>query len=275
MTDETLEETASVEEQPVSEAVTETPSTTTETPATTEASTEQPSFTTRTYAGKYASADELERAYLDSQREASRMAGELSALKRSPAATTENQPKWKQLEAERNKWAQQLRRQDLSDQDRWQADEQVRLHDREIAYERAKHDLHQETTRNSASQRLEQDSLKVLNQYQPDLNNQQSALYQASADCYTKLVESGYPDNVNTKAMAVAYAAAVTGATVSSAVQKDRTSLMKTLNKNVKQAVVAGAGGPATVKSGGVTAADIDKMSDAEFAKYERGLLGV
>ena len=274
--DETLHETASVEEQPVSEAVTETPSATTDTTETTEVSTaEKPSFTTRTYAGKYTSADELERAYLESQREASRMAGELSALKRTPAAATENQPKWKQLESERNKWSQQLRRPDLSEQDRWQADEQVRLHDREIAYERAKHDMHQETTRSSASQRLEQDSLKVLSQYQADLNNTTSSLYQASADRYTQLVQAGYPEDVNTKALAVAYAAAVTGTTVSKAIQQDRSAMLKTLNKTARQAVVAGAGGPATVKPSGVTPKDIENMTDAEFSKYERSALGV
>ncbi len=273
--DETLDETASAEEQPVSEAVEPTPSASPEAPSQPEASLEQPSAPSRMFAGKYTSPDELERAYLEQNREASRMAGELSALKRTPDKPTASEPKWKQLESERNKWASQLRRSDLDDQARWEADNQVRLYDREIAYERAKHDMGQETTRSQAQQRLEQDSVKVLTQYEQDLNNQQSPLYQAAADRLGQLIQAGYPEDINTKALAVAYAAAITGASVSKAVQKDRSTMLKTLNQQVKQAVVAGAGGPATVKPGGVTAKDIEQMSDAEFAKYERRLAGV
>jgi len=273
--DETLDETAPDEGQPVSEAVEAIPSSSPDPSAQPDASTEQPSVSSRMFAGKYTSPDELERAYLESQREASRMAGELSALKRTPDKPAESEPKWKQLEAERNKWANQLRRSDLDDQARWEADNQVRLHDREIAYERARHDMGQDNVRSSAMQRLEQDSVKVLTSYQQDLNNTQSPLYQAAAERLGHLIQAGFADDVNTKALAVAYAAAVTGATVSKAVQKDRSTMLKTLNTQVKQAVIAGAGGPATVKAGGVTAKDIEAMSDAEFLKYERGLAGV
>ena len=274
--DETIDDAAS-QEQPALDAVSdETPVEATipleSAPA---APVAEPAFPTRLYAAKYQSADELERAYLDSQREASRMAGELSALKRteSPAATVE--PKWKQLDAERNKWAQQLRSPSLDEQQRWQADEQVRLYDREIAYERAKHDIAQQSTRSTAESSLERDSQEIFTQYEADLNNPQSALFQAAASRYQQLVSAGYPDSINTKALAVTYVAVKSGTGTAKAIQNDRSALLKTLNQNVKKAVVAGNGGPMAVKSNGVGAREISQMSDAEFAKYERTLLGV
>lgn len=278
--DETLNETASLEEQPVEEAVEGALSAEPEQPVEQEASAaEQPSFQTRMFAGKYKDADELERAYLESQREASRMAGELSALRRGADAGRPEgrgpEPEWKQLEAQRNQWAQQLRRMDLSDQDRWQAEEQVRLHDREIAYKRAMHDFSEQSTKQSASQALQQESAKVLDAYKQDLSNQTSPLYQAAAQRYQQLVLAGHPKDTNTEALAVAYAAAVTGTTVNKAVRQDRSAMLQTLNANMKKAVVTGAGGPAAIKSGHVTAKDIDRMSPAEFAKFEREMMGV
>ena len=274
--DETIDEAASLEE-PVSDAVTETP---VESPLPSASDTAtpvvEPAFPARTYAGKYQSADELERAYLDSQREASRMAGELSALKRTdPAVSASAEPKWKQLDAERNKWAQQLRRSDLDDSQRWNADEQVRLYDREIAYERAKHDIAQQSTRSTAESSLERESQEIFKQYEADLNNTSSPLYQVSLTRYQQLIAAGYPDNLNTKALAVTHAAVLSGADVAKAVQTDRSSMLKTLNQQVKKAVVAGAGGPSPVKSTGIGAKEIESMSDTEFAKYERRLLGV
>jgi hypothetical protein len=270
----TLDETAS-EEQPVPEAIADASSTETASPEPESASTEQPVFSARTYAGKYQSPDELERAYLDSQREASRMAGELAALKRTPETSNANEPKWKALDVERNKWAAQMRNPNLDERERSAADEQVRLYDREIAYERAKYDVSQQSTRHSAEQALEQDSVTLLNTYQTDLNNTMSPLYQAALSRYDQLVKAGHPDNLNTKALSVAYAAALTGAGAQKAIAGDRSAMLKTLQKNVKQAVVAGSGGPTPVKSGQTTARDIENMSAKEFAKYERGLLGV
>lgn len=281
MEDETLDETASGEEQPVQEAVAqetqEVVPAASETESEASAESEQPSATTRAWAGKYQSPEELERAYLEAQREASRMAGELSAFKKTGASPTlsQTEPKWKQLDTERNKWAQQLRNPDLTDQQRWQADEQVRLYDREIAYERAKYDIGQQSTRQSAEQELLSESQQVLSQYAPDLNNMSSPLYQAAAKRYESLIRAGYPDSDTTKALAVTYAASVTNTSVSKAVQQDRGKLLKTLNANVKKAVVAGAGGPTATTKRTVGAEDIDKMSDKEFAEYERRLMGV
>jgi hypothetical protein len=275
MADETLNETAS-EEQPVQEAIADASSTET---ATTEASTasttvEQPVTSSRTYAGKFRSDDELERAYLESQREASRMAGELSALKRTPDPATST-PKWKELEGERNKWAAHMRNPNTDEQTRIQADEQVRLYDREIAYERAKHDLSQQTVRAQAEGQLTQDTEKIFTTYKTDLDNPSSPLYQASMGCYQQLIHAGYPDSLNTKALAVAYAATLTGAGTTKAIAGDRSAMLKTLNQQVKQAVVTGAGGPTPTKSGAITAEQIDRMTPKEFAKYERQVLGV
>lgn len=231
--------------------------------------------------GKFKTVEDREHSYRELERKFHEQAGQLSELRRraesSPATKSveTSEPKWKQLESERNKWAQQLRRGDLDEQARWEADNQVRLYDREIAYERAKHDMSAETTRTTAQKRLEQDSTTILSKYEQDLNNQQSPLYVAASDRFNQLVEAGYPMDINTKALAVAYAATVTNTNVTKAVQQNRTAMLKTLNTQVKQAVIAGAGGPATVKAGGISAKDIEQMSDAEFAKYERGLAGV
>jgi hypothetical protein len=231
--------------------------------------------------GKFKTEEDREHSYRELERKFHEQSGRIAELTRrleqpsSPSTKNESDPKWKQLESERNKWAQHLRRGDLSEQDKWQADEQVRLYDREIAYERAKHDIAQQSTRQSAVQTLEQDSMKVLQMYQQDLNNSTSDLFQAASQRYGQLVQAGYPDDVNTKALAVSYAAAITGATVGKAVQQDRSAMLKTLNTNVKKAVVAGAGGPATVKSSGVSSKDIERMTPAEFAKFEQTLMGV
>lgn len=276
MADETLDETAS-EEQPVLEAIADASSTETASPDAESASgsPEQPAFSARTYAGKYQSPDELERAYLDSQREASRMAGELSALKRTTDPAVSATPKWKELEVERNKWAQYMRSPEIDEVKRAEAYDQVSRYDREISKQQARDEFQQESTRNMASQQLEQDSAKVLSTYQTDLNNTASPLYQASIFRFQQLVQAGYPDTLNTKALAVAYAAAITGVVDKKAIAGDRSAMLKTLNKQVKQAVVTGAGGPTATKSGGVTAEQIANMSPKEFAKYERQLLGV
>jgi hypothetical protein len=279
MEDETLEQTASEQEQPVVEAVApETQEAVAAPEATTEeasAETEQPPIGSRAWAGKYQSPEELERAYLESQREASRMAGELSALKKSPTMPQSAEPKWKQLEETRNRWAQHYRNPNLSESERIQADEQVRLYDREIAFERAKHEFETVSTRRTAEQQLETESLQVLQHYQTDLQNMSSPLYQAASSRLNQLLQAGYPENNTTRALAVAYAATQTGRDVKQAVQQDRGKLLKTLNTTMKKAVVAGAGGPASIKSGAVTAQDIDNMTEKEFAAYERKLLGV
>ena len=275
MSNETLEEVASVEEQPTSEAVaTDAVGTDVSAPDTvTDASvqTEQPSA--RLWAGKYKTPEETERAYLDSQREASRMAGELAALKRTPQEPSSLEPKWKQLESERNKWATQLRNPNVGETERYQADEQVRLYDREIAKQQAMSEYRTESRRTGAESRMERESNAVFETYRDQLADMSSELYTTAASRLQDLMDMGLPDTNATKALAVAHAAAITGTQTQKLVQQDRKTLLKTLNTQARQAVVAGAGGPTAVKSGGITAKEIDGMNDKEFQKYERDLL--
>lgn len=279
MSDETLEETAAPEEgQPAPEAVAdETPSAEVpEQPQTEEAPEDgQPSLMSRMYAGKYSSAEDLERAYLESQREASRMAGELSVLKKNPTPQASVEPEHKKLEVQREQWAQYLRQPNLSDEQRWNAIDQVSRYDRAIAKAEATFEFEQKSTRQSAERTLEQQGAQILSKYQQELSNTQSPLYQAAAPIYQQMLAAGQPENDWTRAMAVSMAVNATGRDTKAAIVKDRGTLLKTLNAAAKKAVVAGAGGPAAVKSGAITAKDIDDMSDADFAKYERGLLGV
>jgi len=277
MEEETLNETASPEgEQPVQEAPSDAPATDASPATETAEATPEVQPSGRQWAGKYQSPEDLERAYLESQREASRMAGELAATKRGTTTQPGAEPKYKQLESERQRWAQHLRNPNLSEQERWNADEQVRLYDREIAYERAVHDVQERTGRQTAAAQMEQEARQVISQYMNDLNNPSSQLYQAADQRFALLKQAGYPDNDATRVLAITYAAALTKTGMRSAVQNDRGDLMRTLNKKVKEAVVAGAGGPSAIPAAkGTTARDIENMSDAEFAKYERGLLGV
>ena len=276
MSNETLEDVASVEEQPTSEAVaTEMPGSDTPAPdlSATDASvlTEQPP--SRLWAGKYKSPEEIERAYLDSQREGSRMAGELSALKRTTPDPAVAEPKWKQLESERNKWAAQYRNTQIDESARQQADEQVRLYDREIATEQALSRYQQQSKRTDAESRMQRDATQVVEHYRHELSDTNSALYQTAAQRLQDMLDVGMPDTTSTKAMAIAYAAAVTGSQNKTLVQQDRKVLLQTLNTQARQAVVAGAGGPTTVRAAGVTAKDIEQMSPKEFLKYERDQL--
>ena len=276
MMNETLEDVASAEEQPTDEAVAiETPGSGTPAPdpSATDASvtTEQPPA--RLWAGKYKSPEEIERAYLDSQREGSRMAGELSALKRTPTDAASLEPKWKQLESERNKWAAQYRNPNVGESERYQADEQVRLYDREIAKQQAISEYRSESRRTGAESRMEQESTTVIEQYREQLSDTSSDLYRSAAQRLQDLLDMGMPDTNTTKALAISHAAAMTGSHTQTLVQQDRKTLLKTLNTQARQSVVAGAGGPTTIRATGVTAKEIEDMSHKDFLKYERDLL--
>ena len=276
MPDETLDETAPEEGQPVAEAVSDaSPDAAEPAPeATADASTTTEQPPARLWAGKYKSPEEMELGYLSSQQEASRMAGELAGFKKSPSTDSLTaEPKWKQLEGERNKWAQYLRNPNVGDAERNNADEQVRLYDREIAKQQALHEYRTESRRETAAVRLERESMQVIGQYQTELSDMQSPLYIAAAERLQDLQDMGFPLSNATRAMAVAYAASTTGSNKSKIVQQDRKALLTNLNKQAKQAVIAGAGGPTPVKSGGVSAKDIENMTDAQFIKYEKDLL--
>lgn len=270
MDDETLIDEAP-EGQPSDEAVVEAPSAEAgpepETAAAPEAGQPAPS---RLYAGKYKSPEELEQSYLESQREASRMAGELASYRKAQSAPQPaSEPEWKKLEVERNKWAQYAAQPGLSEDQRANAWNQVSLHDRDIAEQRAIHRFQEMSTKQSATRDLEADAQAVFETYQQDLSPG-SALYRAAEQRYFQMVQAGYPDSTSTKADAVLWAAHKTGVSKSKAISTDRKDFLGNLNKQAKAAVKIGGGTATAVKSGGLTAQQIHAMDDAAFAKWER-----
>ena len=277
MDDETLIDEAP-EGQPSAEAVAETPSVEPGSESV-ESAPDAGQPVSRLYAGKYKSDEELEHAFLESQREASRMAGELAAYRKGlgtqPATPSATPSQIDKYETERGKWEQYAAREDISMVERTKALSQISRYDREIGKLEAQSEWESKSNRQSASRALEGDAQAVFETYQADLSPG-SSLYQAAEQRYAQMLRAGYPDAISTKADAVLWAAHKTGAAKSKVVQKDRTGFLDNLNKQAKAAVRAGAGTATPVKSGAITAKNIEQMSDAEFAKYERELsLGV
>lgn len=271
MADETLESVAPEEGQPTGEAVAEAPSTEAGAEPVEAAPDQGQPAPTRIYAGKYKSDEELERAYLESQREASRLAGELSSYRKAQQTQQPaSEPEWKKLETERNKWAQYAATPGLSEDQRAHAWNQVSIHDRNIAKLEALDEFQKLSTKQSAAQKLEARALETFKQYEQDLSPG-SQLYRAAEETYFELVRAGYPETTATKALAVRDAADALGIQRSKVVSQDRKDFLGNLNKQAKAAVKNGAGTATTVKShGGITAEQIARMSSAEFAKYER-----
>jgi len=273
MSDETLDTSAPDEGQPEGEAVAEGPSAEPSFDAAAAAPDGQPA--PRLYAGKYKSPEELEQSYLDSQREASRMAGELAAYKRATAQpSTTADPVASTIEkheAERNKWQQYAERDDIPWNERARALSQVSRYDREIGKLEAQSQWQATSTKQSASQSLEAEAQAVFETYQQDLSPG-SPLYTMAEQRYLQMRSAGYPDSTALKADAVLWAAHKTGASKTRIVQSDRKELLGSLQKQAKAAVKNGAGTATVAKTGGVSEKQIWAMSDAEFAKYEREL---
>lgn len=270
MSDETLQDVAP-EGQPTEEAVAEVPSAEPSFEAEAAAPEGQPA--PRLYAGKYKSPEELEQSYLDSQREASRMAGELAAYKRATAQpTTSADPIASTIEkheAERNKWQQYAERDDIPWNERARALSQVSRYDREIGKLEAQSQFQATSTRQSATQALEGRAEAVFKQYEQDLSPS-SPLYLLAGRLYREAVSHGSPETSWTKAAAIRDAADELGIQRSRTIRSDRTELLGNLQKQAKAAVKNGAGTATVAKSGGITPKQIENMSDAEFAKYER-----
>lgn len=273
MSDETLDTSAPDEGQPEAEAVAEVPSAEPSFENAAAAPEGQPA--PRLYAGKYKSPEELEQSYLDSQREASRMAGELAAYRKTaqPQAQTADPiaATIEKHEAERGKWEQYAVREDISQSERVKALSQISRYDREISKLEAKREYTQDFTRSTATQSLEADALAVFETYQQDLSPG-SPLYTMAEQRYAQMVRAGYPEGTASKADAVLWAAHKTGASKTRVVQTDRKELLGNLQKQARAAQKAGAGTATVAKSGAITAKQIETMSDAEFAKYEREL---
>jgi len=199
------------------------------------------------------------------------MAGELASYRRTvqQPAQTANEPEWKKLEAQRNQWVQYAAQPGLSEDQRAHAWNQVSMHDRNIAKLEAIEEFKQLNTKQSAAQALESEALAVFETYQSDLSPG-SPLYQAAEARYFQMVKAGYPESTSLKADAVLWAAHKTGVVKAKAVSQDRKDFLGTLQKSAKAAQKAGAGTATTVKAGGITAKQIENMSPAEFAKWER-----
>lgn len=261
--------------QPEVEAVAEAPVSESAPEEQAEASTETTSQPTRLYANKFKADTELEHGYLELERKLHQQAGELSAYRKAAEAQRVTQPasepEWKKLEATRNQWAQYAAQPGLTDDQRANAWNQVSLHDREIAEARAIDRFQALSNKQSAAQELENDALEVFQTYKSDLSPG-SRLYQAAEARYFQMVKAGYPESDSLKADAVLWAAHKTGVVKDKAVSQDRKDFLGTLQKAAKTAQKAGAGTATTVKAKGVSAQDIERMSDAEFAKYEREL---
>ena len=271
MDDETLPDVAP-EGQPTDEAVTEVPSAE---PSSGDesAAPEEGQPAPRMWAGKYKSEEELERAHLEQQREASRMAGELAALKRSsPQPSTAADPiaaTIEKHESERAKWEQYAVREDISQGERVKALSQISRYDREISKLEAKREYAQDFSRSTATQQLEARAEAVFKQYEQDLSPT-SPLYHLAEKLYVDAVRHGSPQTAWTKAAAVRDAADELGIQRSRLVQTDRKELLGNLQKQARTAQRVGAGTATTVKSSHMTAKQIEAMSDAEFAKLER-----
>lgn len=269
--DETLEVAAPEEGQPAAEAVAETPSAEPgfENAA---AASEQEQPAPRLFAGKFKSPEELEQSYLDSQREASRMAGELAAYRRSLEQKPDiasSEPSWKKYESDRDAWAKYARQPGLSEDERANALYQVTLHSEKIAEERAFQRFQETSTKQGASQALESDALAVFETYQQDLSPG-SPLYTMAEQRYLQMLRAGYPEGTASKADAVLWAAHKSGVSKTRVVQQDRKELLGNMQKQARTAVRQGAGTAATARPVGITPKDFDRMTPAEFAKWER-----
>lgn len=181
----------------------------------------------------------------------------------------QSEPRWKQLQVEREKWARLLRSSALTDEQRAEADEQVRLHDREIAYERAKSEILASVKQQTASTFLEQEALSLLSQYQGVLTPN-SPLYHDAQQRYLHLLDSGYPDTTVTKALAVA--ASMVGKSKGVAPPSSSGSTAP-LFSNPNKLPPTGGQAPPSPAGRKFSVAELEKMTDEEFRAFERDWL--
>lgn len=99
-------------------------------------------------------------------------------------------------------------------------------------------------------------------------------LYTQANGVYQALLQGGYPDGPVTARMAAVMALQASGKTSQGLVQQTRSNVVSDIQKGLKAAVVAGAGGANQKASGPATSADIWSKSDAEFAAYEKQMRG-
>jgi hypothetical protein len=287
---ETLDETASAEvEQPVEEQADEqvVEETEGEQAPSEEETVSEPEPQPKLFANKYKSPEELERAYQESNAENSRMAARLAAIERQSTPVKTDPPKYttEQLESYKETRLREIAKYE-NQASRLQADgrydeamqaaglaheaaRQIRLIDAELRQMDIR-SFTQQTTKQSAEQRLLGDAVGVLKQYQADLV-EGTPLFNKASEFLSGYEAMGLdPKNALVQAQAVAMAANILGLSAKKVEQTTRKELTKTINQALKQGVQAGAGKAA--KS--AAQPDWENMTDAEFIaeKRKRGL---
>jgi len=283
---ETLETAASeTSEQPVEQTV---ESVSAGTDAGTETSIEAPEVSKETtseparkFAGKYTSVEELERAYENSQSEASRMAQQLASASK-PAKTESTTQKFSSEQLEDFKTGRLLEisnaqiaanklyaEGNYAEAQKYEAAAresatQIRLIDAELR----KMDIAQ----SFGSQKKAVAEAKLLNDATAVLQQHKDQLVPGT-DLHTKASEfmEGFmamgmdADNALVQAQAVSLAAQVLGLSSKTVAVNTRKELTKSISKALKEGVVSGAGKSAP----GSGAVDFMKMSSKEFSEYK------
>jgi len=282
---ETLETSASeVSEQPEDQTVESVESTETETSVQEPAGVkeETTSEAPRKFAGKYASVEELERAYQNSQSEASRMAQQLSHFSKPKAETATATPKYTSNQLEdfkegrlleisnaQNTASRLYAEGSYAEAQKYEAAakesaRQIRLIDAELR----KMDIEQtfgSQKKAAAEARLLQDATSVLQQHRDELVPGTN-LHGKATEFMEGFVAMGMDaENALVQAQAVSLAAQVLGLSSKSVAVNTRKELTKSISKALKEGVASGAGKAA---AGGV-AQDFSKMSDKEFREYK------
>jgi len=280
---ETLETTASeVSEQPADQTVESVESQETETSieAPEGVKEETTSEAPRKFAGKYASVEELERAYQNSQSEASRMAQQLAQVSKPKAETTT--PKYSSTQLEDFKEGRLLEvsnaqtlaarlyaEGNYAEAQKYEAAakesaRQIRLIDAELR----KMDIEQtfgSQKKAAAEARLLQDATSVLQQHRDQLVPG-TELHGKASEFMEGFVAMGMDaENALVQAQAVSLAAQVLGLSSKSVAVNTRKELTKSISKALKEGVASGAGKAAA----GSASQDFMKMTDKEFREYK------
>jgi hypothetical protein len=288
--DETLEQDTASDEQPVEnqaeeEAVTdehEEPAPEGESEESDSTETVENPAPSRLFANKYKSPEELERAYLESQAEASRMAAELAKSRGTAKSETKEQKytsdqleNWKEgylREVSRNDAIAERLRMEGKFEDAQQyeakaatAARQIRLIDRELRQLDIQNTLQTSSARDAES-RLMSEAEKVVRQYVDQLTPG-TPLYTKAYDLLQGYGAMGLDiSSPIVQAQSVALAVQILGLPAKKIAQTTRKELTTKISQALKQGVVAGAGKGVASKK----APDFDNMPDAEFQAFKR-----
>lgn len=234
------------------------------------------------YAGKYKTVEELAEAYRNSNAEASRMAAELKRYQQTAQPKeTKQQYTSDQLESWKEGHLRQIARAEAQAMQAYatgdhttarqieaqsqEAARQIRLIDAELR----RMDIESSTKAvNSqvAKQRLQNEAVEVLRQYQGDLVPGTNLHSKASEFLYGFEAMGMDAQDALVQAQAVSMAAQFLGLGSKRVEQSTRKELTTKINQALKSGVQTG-GGKGTKST---AAPDFSKMSDAEFIKYKQ-----